>query len=108
MGVAAPGGISLISESAFELLFSEIVAYTGAFVSHSATSHSTDARRASEAGTADDDEEVADGVLSRSKCVEDGEEEGGGDGVLLLKPSPASVGTGNALLPVRQSRNKEL
>ncbi len=91
LGAGATGGNRLVSEPAFELLFSEIIAYTGAYVSHSAASHATDMFRAAEAGG--------------------GEEDGGGDDNggrgddsgatgALVEPSPASVGAGNRLLPV--------
>lgn len=91
LGAAAGGGNRLVSEPAFELLFSEIVAYTGAYVAHTAASHSTDVQRISKATVAeeeDSDEDKGGGV----------EDDGGG---VVLAPSPAAVGAGNALLPVR-------
>lgn len=91
-GAAAAAGNRNVSEPAFELLFSEIIAYTGAYVSHSAASHATDVLRAAEAGVVD-----GDGV------EKDGKGEGGDDDAngALVEPSPASVGAGNQLLPVR-------
>lgn len=88
LGAAGGAGNRLVSEPAFELLFSEIIAYTGAYVSHTAASHATDILRASEAGV-------------------EGDEEGGGDEEedvdavgSLVDPSPASVGAGQQMLPV--------
>lgn len=92
LGAAAGGGKRLVSEPAFELLFSEIIAYTGAYVAHTAASHGTDVLRTSKAAVVEE---------------EGGAEDGGGGGVdddgdgVLLEPSPAAVGAGNALLPVR-------
>lgn len=88
LGGASATGNRLVSEPAFELLFSEIIAYTGAYVSHSAASHATDLLRASEA-------EAKEGE-DNSNDEEDGVESDGA----LVKPSPASVGAGNHLLPV--------
>lgn len=92
LGAVAAAGNRLVSEPAFELLFSEIIAYTGAYVSHSAASHATDMLRAAEAG-------VVEGEGAEKDI--NGE---GGDGDAngaLVEPSPASVGAGNQLLPVR-------
>lgn len=94
LSAAAGGENRLISEPAFELLFSEIVAYTGAYVAHTAASHGTDVLRISKAAVAE--EEDADG--EKGGGVDDD-----GDG-LVLEPSPAAVGAGNALLPVRLPR----
>lgn len=92
LGAAAAAGNRLVSEPAFELLFSEIIAYTGAYVSHSAASHATDMLRAAEAGVAEGEGVEKDG----------GGEGGDGDANgALVEPSPASVGAGNQLLPVR-------
>lgn len=95
LGAAAAGGTRLVSEPAFELLFSEIIAYTGAYVAHTAASHAKDMARTSSAGTQGDEEEGGDKDVS-----EGGEEEQGG---AMVEPSPASVGAGNALLPVGTS-----
>lgn len=88
VGTASGGGNRLVSEPAFELLFSEIIAYTGAFVAKSAASHATDVLRSNNPGNL---EEVDSG----------GENEIEGDDGLVLEPSPASVGAGNAMFPVR-------
>lgn len=92
LGAAATAGNNFVSEPAFELLFSEIIAYTGAYVSHSAASHATDMFRAAEAGV--EEEEGGD---------KDSEGEGGDNDAngALVGRSPASVGAGNQLLPVR-------
>lgn len=87
VGAAGGGGTRLISEPAFDLLLSEIIAYTGSYVAHSAWSHEIDVRRSTK----------ADGV--------EGDEEGGGAGEegdegLIMEPSLAAVGAGNAVLPV--------
>lgn len=92
LGAAAAAGNRSVSEPAFELLFSEIIAYTGAYVSHSATSHTTDMLRAAEAGVVEEEGVEKDGE------GEDGDSDGNG---ALVEPSPASVGAGNQLLPVR-------
>lgn len=90
-GSAVSAGNRLVSEPAFELLFSEIIAYTGAYVSHSAASHATDKLRASEAGVEDEEEgEKGEGD------GDDGSDAGGS----LVEPNPASVGAGHQLLPV--------
>lgn len=91
LGAGATGGNRLVSEPAFELLFSEIIAYTGAYVSHSAASHATDMFRAAEAGGGEED-----------GGGEGGGDEGDDDGATgaLVEPSPASVGAGNRPLPV--------
>lgn len=90
-GSAVSAGNRLVSEPAFELLFSEIIAYTGAYVSHSAASHATDKLRASEAGVEDEEEGEKGGG--------DGDD-GSDDGGSLVEPNPASVGAGHQLLPV--------
>lgn len=92
LGVAAAAGNRIVSEPAFELLFSEIIAYTGAYVSHTAASHAKDMFRAAEAGVGEEDGED-----------KDTDDEGGDsdDNGALVEPSPASVGAGNQLLPVR-------
>lgn len=99
LGAAAAAGNRSVSEPAFELLFSEIIAYTGAYVSHSAASHATDMLRAAEAGVVEGEDAEKDGV---------GESDEAGDGDAtgaLVEPSPASVGAGNQLLPVRNCSN---
>ncbi|CAN0367947.1 unnamed protein product, partial [Pylaiella littoralis] len=96
LGGASATGNRLVSEPAFELLFSEIIAYTGAYVSHSAASHATDLLRASEA-------EAKEGQ-DNSNDEEDGVESDGA----LVKPSPASVGAGNHLLPPDQAQQMEI
>lgn len=91
LGAAASGGSRLISEPAFELLFTEIIAYTGAFVTHSAASHATDALRVSKA--------VVDGDEENEGSDGDGTDSDGGGAI--VEPNAASVGSGNAFLPVR-------
>lgn len=93
LGAASATGNRLVSEPAFELLFSEIVAYTGAYVSHSAASHATDMLRASEAGAEEEGGKDRGGG-------DDDDDEGSDAGGALVEPSPASVGAGNRLLPV--------
>lgn len=88
LGAAGAAGNRLVSEPAFELLFSEIIAYTGAYVSHTAASHATDMLRASEAGV-EGEEEGADGEGEDADAVG-----------TLVDPSPASVGAGQQMLPV--------
>lgn len=100
LGSTAAGGNRLLAEPAFELLLSEIIAYTGAYVSHTAASRATDVLRASEAGGPEEDE-LGDRV-GGSEGSEDS------DGGVLVEPSPASVGVGNALLPVSFSANTAL
>lgn len=93
LGSANAGGTRLVSEPAFELLLSEIIAYTGAYVAHSAASHATDMRRTSPAGAVENEDSNGEG----------GEPEGDEDsnGKILVEPSPASVGAGITMLPVR-------
>lgn len=97
LGAAAGGGTRVVSEPAFELLFSEIVAYTGAYVAHSAASHTTDVLRASKACV--DGEEEGDGAVESEGAMDD-------VGGVIVEPSPASVGAGNAFLPVREHTNE--
>lgn len=97
LGSTAGGANRLLAEPAFELLLSEIIAYTGAYVSHTAASRATDVLRASEAGEPEGDE-----LADRVGDSEGSEDEDGG---VLVEPSPASVGVGNALLPVSFSAN---
>lgn len=92
LGGAAAAGNRVVSEPAFELLFSEIIAYTGAYVSHSAASHATDMLRAAEAGVGE-----GEGV---DKEIDGGDGDSDANGA-LVEPSPASVGAGNQPLPVR-------
>lgn len=92
LGAANAGGTRLVSEPAFELLLSEIIAYTGAYVAHSAASHATDMRRTSPAGVVENEDEDGEGAEA-----EDGEDR---NGKVLLEPSPASVGAGSTMLPV--------
>eukprot|EP00904_Undaria_pinnatifida_P002512 jgi/Undpi1/12261/HiC_scaffold_5.g01937.m1 len=99
LGSTAAGGNRLLAEPAFELLLSEIIAYTGAYVSHTAASRATDVLRASEAGGPEEDE-LGDRV-GGSEGSEDS------DGGVLVEPSPASVGVGNALLPSDQAHQME-
>ncbi|CAN0294719.1 unnamed protein product [Ascophyllum nodosum] len=88
----------MVSEPAFELMVSEIIAYTGAYVAHSAASQATNLLRASQAGTSENEEggEGAQGESSEDNNV-----------TVLVEPSPASVGTGNALLPPDQAQQME-
>ncbi|CAM9552180.1 unnamed protein product [Ectocarpus sp. 12 AP-2014] len=97
-GSAVSAGGRLVSEPAFELLFSEIIAYTGAYVSHSAASHATDKLRASEAGVEDEEE--------GEKGGDDGDD-GSDAGGSLVEPNPASVGAGHQLLPSDQAQQME-
>lgn len=87
VGAAAGGGTRLVSEPAFDLLFSEIIAYTGSYVAHSAASHDIDVRRSTKADGMEGDEDGA------------GADEEGDDGV-IMEPSLAAVGAGDAVLPV--------
>ena len=91
LGATTTDGNRMVSEPAFELMVSEIIAYTGAYVAHSAASQATNLLRASQAGTSENEEggEGAQGESSEDNNV-----------TVLVEPSPASVGTGNALLPV--------
>lgn len=90
-------GNRLVSEPAFELLFSEIISYTGAYVAQSAASHAVDNLRSTTPGNPD---EVDNGGT-------EGVESSGNDG-LILEPSPSSVGAGNAMFPVRESLELDL
>lgn len=83
------GGSRLVSEPAFELLFLEIIAYTGAYVAKSAASRATDVLRSTTAGSPEEVNAAGSGGAIASE--EDG---------LVLEPSPASVGAGNAIFPV--------
>lgn len=86
-GASAGGGTRLVSEPAFDLLFSEIIAYTGSYVAHSAASHSADVLRTAQADDVEGEED---------RAVPGADNDGG----VIMEPSPASVGAGNAPLPV--------
>lgn len=102
LGASAGGDTRFVSEPAFDLLFSEIVAYTGSYVAHAAASHATDVLRSTKADGVE--VEGSGGGNGGGEIGDRGEHEDEG---VIMAPSPAAVGVGNALLPVKANKQQQ-